>query len=180
MLYSGVGIPLNANANKQMSKNDWKQTAVRLATDNRKRLVGSRLAGVATLGASKAGIHPLVQLGLQLATKPAAGKLWDSFSSMMGTRVNTRMAKKIVQTNAPGTPIFAIKQPIPGGSLYVPPVGRDKSLRKLITTSYGEAMSKRDLNTLQSRGGVLLAPLDRKARTGLGQVRLKSKFRRVT
>lgn len=179
---SAIGLE-KLRADKKMSKKDWRRTALQLAAINSSYL-SSPLMDVATLGAAKAGAHPLLQLGMQLATKPAAGKLWGALGMMVkGPKVDAKRAKEIVQATAPGTPVFAIKQPIPGGSLYVPPAGKSELLRDMVADSYGGVMGKRDLRTLQSRGGVLLAPLDPKTQAKSimpGRFRLDSKFRRVT
>lgn len=170
-------------SDKKLSKADWRRTALQLAAIN-SSYMASPLMDVATLAAAKGGAHPLLQLGMQLAAKPAAGKLWSALGMMVkGPKVDAKRAKEIVQATAPGTPVFAIKQPIPGGSLYVPPVGKNKSLRDMVAASYGGVMGKRDLRTLQSKGGVLLAPLDPKTQAKSlvpGQFKLDSKFRRVT
>ena len=168
---------------KKMSKKDWKRTALQLAAIN-SSYMASPLMDVATVAAAKGGAHPLIQLGMQLAAKPVLGQAWGVLGTMVkGPKVNAKRAKEIVQATAPGTPVFVSKKPMPQGSQYVPPSGKSKTIKGLIAATYGEALGKKDLRTLQSKGGVLLAPLDPKAQAkamvpGLGPS--MGKFRRVT
>lgn len=172
-------------AEKKLTKEDWRRAAMRLAAINSSYLAGPAV-DIATLGAARAGLHPLAQIGLQAALRPLASGAWGALAmkATSGPKVTEQGAKKIVEAVAPkGTPVFVIKEPIPGGAQYVPKPSSDLE-KGIVEGQYSKVMTKRDLSTLKGRGGVLIAPLDAEAhlRSSIpfsGPAQLKTKFKRV-
>jgi hypothetical protein len=169
---------------KKMTKADWKKAALHLAAVNSSYLADP-IVDIATVGAAKAGLHPLVQLGMQIALKPLAGGAWSSLAMRTkGPKITATEAKKIVGAVAPkGTPTFAINEPIPGGARYIPP-SKTLQEQELVSTQYGGVLAKRDLKDLQRKGGVLIAPLDPETQMKSSipfapSVQVKTKFRRL-
>lgn len=172
-------------AQKKMTKADWRKAALRLAAINSSYLTSPAI-DAATITASRAGVHPLAQLGLQFALKPLASGAWGALAmkATKGPKVTASEAKDIVKAVAPkGTPVFAIREPIPGGAQFIPRPGSDLE-RGMVEAGYSTVMTKRDLSTLKREGGVLIAPLDAKEhlRSSIPFSRpkqLKTKFKRV-
>ena len=152
-----------SRSKKQFGKKDWRRAALQLAA-LQSSYASSPLVNLATVGAAKAGLHPLGQLGLQLLAKPTLSRALGAagIASTDGPKVDARGAKKIVEAVAPkGTPVIITEKPFVGGSAYVPPSDNDME-RAVVAGTFAPTMSKRDLSTLTHKGGVLLAPLDAK------------------
>ena len=106
--------------------------------------------------------------GLAVANKPG------------GPKITARQAKKIVQDIAPGTEVYASKEPVPFGSAYVPP-SKNKLRKLIVNLTLAPYLKDKDRKRIVERGGVMIAPMARKSMIPaiMGQQYTHDPFKRV-
>lgn len=128
------------------------------------------------------GRTPGKRLAIQLGAAGGAIAGLAVATGKDGPKITANEAKKLVQDIAPGTEVYTTKEPIPMGSAYLrAPKTR---IGKILADAQLKAfMGEKDRKRILERGGVLLAPMNRKVITkslmGDNALDEKDKLRRL-
>lgn len=130
-------------------------------------------AGDVASGIATATGHPVVGTIGTVAKLPVAAVLGRASMGVKDKRVTARQAKKIVESISPGTPVYASKKPMSGGSMYISPA---KFMTKGMTRRAAELYlgKEKDRKLVEQKGAVFIAPTSSKIVT-----RTPDDFRRV-
>lgn len=159
-----------------------KYTKEELAAERNRLIAAGTTYGIAPLAVAGAGQVRSTAAKKAVLIAAAGGQIGALAAANKpgGPKITAREAKKLVQDIAPGTEVYASKEPIGFGSAYVPP-SKSKLKRFLVNLALAPYLKDKERKRIVERGGVMIAPMSRKSMIPaiLGQQYTHDPFKRV-